>query len=76
MTRLARNVEVVTQWVARLTRNVEVVAQWVARLTRNVEVVSSSPIKGNRCFLEQETYCLVLIGSRNGFERDFTIELK
>jgi len=21
-------------------------------------------------------YCLVLVGSRNGFERDFTIELK
>ena len=31
------------------------VAQWVARLTRNVEVVGSSPIKGPRCFLEQET---------------------
>ena len=29
--------------------------QWVARLTRNVEVVRSSPIKGPRCFLEQET---------------------
>jgi len=22
------------------------------------------------------SYCLVLVGSRNGFERDFTIELK
>ena len=31
------------------------VAQWVARLTCNVEVVGSSPIKGPRCFLEQET---------------------
>ena len=30
-------------------------AQWVARLTRNVEVVGWSPIKGPRCFLEQET---------------------
>ena len=53
-------------------------AQWVARLTRNVEVVGSSPIKGPRCFIEQETLplCLVLVGSRNGFERDFTIEQK
>ena len=44
-----------------------------------VEVVGSSPIKGLRCFIEQEKlypYCLVLVGSRNGFERDFTIELK
>ena len=31
------------------------VGQWVARLTRNVEVLGSSPIKGHRCFLEQET---------------------
>ena len=36
------------------------VAQWVARLTRNVEVVGSSPIKGPRCFLEQETLPLLL----------------
>ena len=35
-------------------------AQWVARLTRNVEVVGSSPIKGPRCFLEQETLPLLL----------------
>ena len=51
----------------------------VARLTRNVEVVGSSPIKGPRCFLEQETLPLlliVLVGSRNRFERDYTIELK
>jgi len=47
--------------------------------------VSSSPIKGPRYFLEQETlHCLVLVGSRNGFECDlhkhkiacFTIKLK
>ena len=54
-------------------------AQWVARLTRNVEVVGSSPIKGSRCFLEQETLALLLstgsVGSRNGFERDITIKL-
>ena len=49
------------------------VAHWLAR---NVSVVGSSPIRGPRCFLEQETYCLVPVGSRNGFERDFTIELK
>ena len=36
------------------------VAHWVARLTRNVEVVGSSPIKGPRCFLEQETLPLLL----------------
>ena len=36
------------------------VAQWVARLTRNVEVMCSSPIKGPRCFLEQETLPLFL----------------
>jgi len=35
-------------------------SQWVARLTRNVEVVGSSPIKGPRCFLEQETLPLLL----------------
>jgi len=34
--------------------------QWVARLTRNVEVVGSSPIKGPRCFLEQEILSLLL----------------
>ena len=36
------------------------VVQWVARLTRNVKVVGSSPIKGPRCFLEQETLPLLL----------------
>ena len=36
------------------------VAQWVACLTRNVEVVGSSPIKGPRCFLEQEKLPLLL----------------
>ena len=35
-------------------------AQSIARLTRNVEVVGSSPIKGPRCFLEQETLPLLL----------------
>ena len=34
-------------------------AQWVVRLTRNVAVVGSSPIKGPRCFLEQETIPLL-----------------
>ena len=49
--------------------------QWVAHLTRNAEVVGSSPIKGPRCFLEQQLYpyCLVLVGSRNELERDITI---
>jgi len=34
------------------------VAQWVVRLTRKLEVVG--PIKGHRCFLEQETLLLLL----------------
>jgi len=48
-------------------------------VTHNMEVVGSSPIKGPRCFLEQETLPLlfsVLVDSRDGIERDFTIELK
>jgi len=36
------------------------VAQWVARLTRNMWVVGLSPIKGPRCFFEQETSPLLL----------------
>ena len=36
------------------------VVQWVAHLTHNLEVVGSSPIKGPRCFLEQETLPLLL----------------
>ena len=35
-------------------------AQWVARLNRNVKVVDSSPIKGPRCVIEQETLPLLL----------------
>jgi len=34
--------------------------QCVAVLTRNVEVLGSGPIKGHRCFLEQETWPLLL----------------
>ena len=34
--------------------------QWFARLIRNVEIVGSSPIKGPRCFLEQETLPLLI----------------
>ena len=33
---------------------------WVARLIRNVEIMGSSPSKGLRCFLEQETLPLML----------------
>ena len=36
------------------------VTQWVALLTRNVKIVGSSPIKGPRCFLEQETLPVLL----------------
>ena len=47
----------------------------VAHLTRNVEVVGSSPVKVPLS-KKLHPYCLVLVGFRNGFERDFTIELK
>ena len=52
-------------------------AKSIVRLTRNVTVVGSSPIKGPRYFLEQETlpYCLVLGYYRNGLGRNFTIKL-
>ena len=36
------------------------VAKWAARPTRNVNVVGSSPIKGHRYFLEQETLPLLI----------------
>ena len=50
------------------------VAQWVARLTRSVEVVGSSPFNDPVVSLSKKLYpyWLVLVGSRNGFERDFT----
>ena len=53
-------------------------AQWVARLTRNLEVVGSSPSKPPVVSLSKKLYycCLELVGSRNRFEGDFTIELK
>ena len=35
-------------------------SQLVACLTRNMEVMGSNPIKGPRCFLEQETLPLLL----------------
>ena len=51
--------------------------QWVARLSHNVSVVDSSPSKDPVVSLSKKhyPYCLVLVGSSNGFERDFTIEL-
>ena len=52
------------------------VAQWVARLTRNVEVVGSNPIKGLRCFLEQETLPLLLSTGMFQERCDVTVELK
>ena len=48
--------------------------QWVARLTRNVDVVGSSPIVVSLS-KTLYPYCLVMVGARNRFERDFTIEL-
>ena len=41
---------------------------WLARLPRNVEVVGSRPVNGPGWYLQHETYCLVLVVSRNGFE--------
>ena len=47
-------------------------AQWIARLTHNVEVMGSSPINAPIVSLSKKLYpyCLVLVGSRNRFERD------
>ena len=44
----------------------------------DVKVVGSSPIKVPVVSLSKklDPYCLVLVGSRNGFERDITIKLK
>ena len=44
----------------------------------NVDVMGSRPSKALAVSLIRKLYpyCLVLVGSRNGFERDFTIELK
>ena len=54
------------------------VVQWVARLTRNVEAMGSCPIKGPVVSLRKKLYpyCLVLVGFRNRFEREFSNELK
>jgi len=43
-----------------------------------VEVLGSSPISGHVVSLSKKLYpyCLELVGSRNGFERDLTIELR
>jgi len=50
------------------------VEQWVARLSSWVRVPSNAPVVSLSKKLYP--YCLILVGSRNGFERDFTIELK
>ena len=66
----------VAQWVARLTRD-----RWIP-VSREFEPPSKAPVVS----LSKKLYshCLVLVGSRNGLERDlqnqksacFTIELK
>ena len=43
-----------------LLSRIDGVAQWAAPLTRNMSVLGSSPIKGPRRFLEQETLPLLL----------------
>ena len=52
--------------------------QWVVRLTRNMNGVGSSPSMAPVVSFSKKIYhyCLVLVGSMNGFERDFIIELK
>ena len=64
-------VEDIDNWTRYLRRGV---AKWVARMTRNVEVVGSqAPVVS--LSKKRYPYCLVLVGSRNGFESNFTIEL-
>jgi len=48
----------------------------VARLTRNAEVRTPSKAPVVSLSKKLYPYCLVLVGSRNGFEREFTTELK
>ena len=52
-------------------------AQWVARMTRNRSVISSNPLKAPDSF-RKKLYpdCLVLVGSMNRFEHDFTIKFE
>ena len=52
--------------------------QLVARLTCNVRSLVRAPSKAPIVYLSKKLYpyCLVLVGARNRFERDFTIELK
>ena len=64
-------VEDIDNWTRYLRRGV---AKWVARMTRNVEVVGSqAPVVS--LSKKRYPYCVVLVGSRNGFESNFTIEL-
>ena len=44
------------------------VAHCVDHLTRYRTVMSLNHIKASRCFLAQETYCSVLVGSRKEFK--------
>jgi len=46
--------------------------------TRNLSVLGLNVVKGSPCFLEHEivSHCLVLVGSKNRFKRDFFIKLK
>ena len=55
------------QWVARQTPSLVMWRSWVQALSK-APVVSLSK--------KLYPYCLVLVGSRNGFKREFTIELK
>jgi len=44
--------------------------QWEAQLTCKLSVIVSNPIK------KLYPHCLVLVGSRNEFKRDFLIKIK
>ena len=56
------------------------ILQWVARLTQNLSVAGykQTPPKAHIVSLSKKLYphCLALVGSRNGFELDFTVKLK
>ena len=78
MTYLIITIYLVNVFAQSITDTRGGVPQWVACLTCNVEVAGSSPVKAPVVSLNKTLYpyCLVLVGSRNRFERDFKIELK
>ena len=64
------------QFGSRLTQYRSV--QFGSRLTQCRSVIVRTPSKASVVSLSKKLYlrCLILVGSRNGAERDFTIELQ